>query len=215
MRNRKMVGWLGVGAATGVLMAWGGATTGWTKDYDPAVMAYWVQAIGSIGAVCAAIAVSSLQRRNDQMRERERDYAVRMQTLDGIVALLEEAFRVIDEAPKSTSNDDDVEDYFLGGSYTSEFDHIYQALDRMPLHTIPWWQISRAALELQTALRECKPKLVKLNAEFYRRLSVSPEGYWRRYLKPIDESGDLASAAIEVVRSMQQAIRRQPSFDSI
>ena len=69
MQNMKMIGWLAMGAVAGVLMAWGGSTTGWTKPYDPAVMAYWVQAIGSIGAVCAAIAVSALQRKNDRIRD--------------------------------------------------------------------------------------------------------------------------------------------------
>ncbi|WP_155632338.1 hypothetical protein [Burkholderia cepacia] len=212
MQNMKMIGWLGMGAVAGVLMAWGGSTTGWTKPYDPAVMAYWVQAIGSIGAVCAAIAVSALQRKNDRIRERERDYAARMQTLDGIVAILDEAYRVVDEAPKKGWSEQKIDDYFQDGRYYSEFLHVYQALDRMPLHTIPWWQISCSAMELQTAVRECQKSVTSLASEFAQRHNLNANHNWRRFLGLIEESWNLASAAIEVVRSMEQAIRPKPSL---
>lgn len=215
MQNMRMIGRLGIGAVAGLLVAWGGSTTGWTKPYDPAVMAYWVQAIGSIGAVCAAIVVSALQRKNDRIREHERDYAARMLALDGIVAILNEAYRVVDEAPKKGWSEQRIDDYFQDGRCYSEFLHVYQALDRMPLHTIPWWQISCSAMELQTAVRECQKCVTSLASEFAQRNNLNANHNWRRFLGLIEESWNLASAAIGVVHSMEQVVRPKVSLPSM
>ncbi|MBN3744656.1 hypothetical protein G3N96_04295 [Burkholderia sp. Se-20373] len=156
--------------------------------------------------------MSALQRRNDLERELDRDYSAREQILGGIVAILEEAYRVIDETPRKAWSDDKVAAYFESVSWATEFEHIYQALDRLPLHTIPWWQISRSALEMQSAVRDCKKGLLPLESGFVNRNASFPRKPWRHHLDRIEECFNHADAAIGVVRSMELAIRRKPSL---
>ncbi|WP_157636886.1 hypothetical protein [Burkholderia ubonensis] len=204
---------LALGVMAVVLLSWIGATTAWTRKYDPATMAYWVQAIGSIGAVGAAIMVSALQRRNDLIREQQRDYSTRILVLDGAVAIAEAAYRIIEDAPRKAWPESKIAAYFEDGHSASEFLHVYQALDRLPLHTIPWWQISTAALELQTAVRDCGRHVSQLSGDFINRNNSHPQKPWRHHLDHIEECFNLADAAIGMVRSMEQAIRRKPSLN--
>lgn len=55
MNNWKMVLALLLGLAAVALIALIGATTALTEPYDPAKMAYWVQAVGSIVAIAGAV----------------------------------------------------------------------------------------------------------------------------------------------------------------
>ncbi len=56
----------GVAAVGGLSLA--GATSLWTKCYDPSLMASWVQAVGSIGAILGAFAVSQTQLRHERSK---------------------------------------------------------------------------------------------------------------------------------------------------
>lgn len=65
MKGWKFVGGVLIALVITIQVALLGATTAWTKDYDPAVMAYWVQAIGSIAAILGALWIASDQHRRD------------------------------------------------------------------------------------------------------------------------------------------------------
>ncbi|PRX19155.1 hypothetical protein B0G75_13918 [Paraburkholderia sp. BL18I3N2] len=71
MRNWRVV--LGVlsGIVAVVVIAGFGATSAGTKPYDTSLMANWMQAIGSIGAIIGAVWVSSEQHRRDVTRRME------------------------------------------------------------------------------------------------------------------------------------------------
>jgi hypothetical protein len=71
MRNWRVV--LGVlsGIVAVVVIAAFGATSAGTKPYDTSLMANWMQAIGSIGAIIGAVWVSSEQHRRDVTRRME------------------------------------------------------------------------------------------------------------------------------------------------
>lgn len=80
MKGWKFAGGVLLALAITIQVALLGATTAWTKDYDPAVMAYWVQAIGSIAAILGALWIASEQHRRDleakQKADREFEYVL-------------------------------------------------------------------------------------------------------------------------------------------
>lgn len=73
MRGWKFLGGLLLALAATVLVALFGATSALKKPYDPTLMAYWMQAIGSIAAILGALWVASEQHRRDVMRRAKED----------------------------------------------------------------------------------------------------------------------------------------------
>ncbi|MFM0231287.1 hypothetical protein [Paraburkholderia sediminicola] len=166
--------------------------------------AAWAQALGAIGAIAAAFMISFTQRVNDQARERERDYRERIRILDGVVSVVDAAYDLIEDAPGAgaRTTEDAIDEYLTRPSVYKDFQHVAVALQGIPVHTLPWWQIGKAVLEMQSHLAVCERYVQALGSDFSNRA-------WRHHLDELKQVYDSATASIEAVRTMEKALRRK------
>lgn len=93
MRKWRLVLGLLASIAAVLILSVYGATSAWTKAYDAGLMATWVQAIGSVAAILAAIWIGDIQSR----KARELLAHQSEQKIAGISAVLQSACSFLGE----------------------------------------------------------------------------------------------------------------------
>lgn len=168
--------------------------------------AAWAQAFGAVGAIAGAFMIAATQRASDQAKERERDYRERIRVLDGVVSIIAAAYDLIEDAPGAGSRitEESIDTYFKRPSVYKDFEHVSAALQRIPVHTLPWWQIGKAVLEMQSHLTVCQRYVHSLGQDFGNRANRA----WRHNLGELRQVYDSATASIEAVKTMEKALRR-------
>lgn len=86
-------------------MAWDQTCMGFAVGLNRAECASWVQAWGSVLAICAAIAIAVWQKRQDRRKEDERDRRHALQQMDTLVALAEFASALIEAIPSAGADE--------------------------------------------------------------------------------------------------------------
>lgn len=118
-----VVGIWGFIAGAGIV-SYAGATSLGTRPYDPTIMASWVQAIGSIGAILGAVWVARHQQRVEMVKRR-----------DAIFAVATAAVLRTDEIAKHLENKDPQSAMALH-FHRSITDSVVSAMNSVPLHEI-------------------------------------------------------------------------------
>lgn len=118
-----VVGIWGLIAGAGIV-SYAGATSLGTKSYDPTIMASWVQAIGSIGAILGAVWVAKHQQRVEMTKRR-----------DAIFAVATAAVLRTDEIAKHLEHKDPQSAMALH-FHRSITDSVISAMNSVPLHDI-------------------------------------------------------------------------------
>lgn len=174
-------------------------------------IAAWVQAAGAAAAVWAAFSVSNNQRENDLRRERERDHAERLRILEGPIGIMGAVLRHIEEVPTSSSDESEVEGVVGNEAWWGGFMRAQQALRAIPLHEIPWWDISERILEMLEFGDRCQSAMNKLNHEFAQRRHTVPEDVWRNTLSVLERCVHGARATMEMAQFEAERIRSDRS----
>ncbi|MDZ4109214.1 MAG: hypothetical protein U1E18_06385 [Brevundimonas sp.] len=114
------------------------------------VIAAWVQAIGSIAAIIAAIGVSWLQQRNANRLHRRQFELARRERVSGIGGLLEVIYVEL-LAASSARHGDKWYSYIISQFDREKFRRAIDALDRAPLHELGNWRIVTACTSAKEA----------------------------------------------------------------
>lgn len=101
---------------------------------DSTVVASWVQAFGSIGAIIGAFAVANRQTRNQQLHL-DQQKAGRLESMHAVVQIVADHARAMGEFAKDKPADYAFQNFWniaLGGSFQA----VVQALKAMPVHEL-------------------------------------------------------------------------------
>ena len=107
------------------------------------IIAAWVQAIGSIAAIIAAIGVSWLQQRNANRLHRRQFELARRERVSGIGGLLEVIYVEL-LAASSARHGNGWYTYIISQFDRDKFRRAIAALDRAPLHELGNWRLVTA-----------------------------------------------------------------------
>ncbi|KVQ12441.1 hypothetical protein [Burkholderia ubonensis] len=138
MQNWKLVLGLLLSLAGVLFVALLGATTAWTKQYDPTQMAYWVQAVGSIAAIAGAVWIG--ERQAKKARE-----AAMAQVAEAALVKRKSAIAIVDaayaraEIIRETMSLQDIDSVrvALYSTYDrSILDGLVRALQSIPMHEV-------------------------------------------------------------------------------
>ncbi|MDN7995949.1 hypothetical protein [Burkholderia multivorans] len=156
MRGWKFVGGSLFALAITIQIALLGATTAWTKDYDPAVMAYWVQAVGSIAAIFGAFYIGRRGEALQLQLAEESRWRILNERRSTVKALIDDAYKNAKVIEFSASKDEDFDLLaFASFSESGMLDSISQ-LRELPVFDLESGELVNAVLGVR---RECESLL--------------------------------------------------------
>jgi hypothetical protein len=152
------------------------AAGGWTwfaKFLDSAAPA-WVQAVGSIAAIVAAIKISSRQHEQTVEREERRDALTRTQSIATPVAVAQRALTKLHDCRSHVLRAFGANgDWGSSEAMIAEASQLVEYFAALPLHTLPGYNEVETAYELLDNLREAASHLRTISTFRDRTLSVS------------------------------------------
>lgn len=133
----------------------------WLPPKTSADMAAWVQAVGSVAAILAAVWIASSQRR-EAAEQVHRELAAR---IDGLAHIVKRLERSIEDC-YSLTNPTSPDWIFVGSAYTEAMNRFYLAhttLNRMPLDAALGEFVIASIFEAQSLADEAAPFLERLS----------------------------------------------------
>jgi hypothetical protein len=121
-------------------------------------LAAWVQAIGSIGAICAAIWISKQSQDRLLAFERARDIDAATRRLEPIVGLINSLDAEIRDAREVVTGSVNADDYY-GEGPTRRFELLLIEFDRVSVVDLPTTQLVYAILTVRQKLRSFLPEI--------------------------------------------------------
>jgi hypothetical protein len=162
--------------------------------------AAWVQAIGSIGAIAAAIYILDRQNRNaEKLQRRAEDISV-LRKYSGIAAIVDHANDLIQDA-RVRLCDPHMRADFFGISYSpAAFHDVERALVAIPLHDLWSYQMVVGVREMCDLVRAVKT--------IVSDVSKDPEGFITTHSDPLRSLIALAKQSAEAREEVGQSIAK-------
>lgn len=165
------------------------------------VIAAWVQAIGSVTAIIAAITVSWFQQRHANRLHRRQIEQARRERVSGVGGLLEVIYVEV-LAASSARHGDEWYSYIISRFDRDKFRRAINALDRAPLHELGNWRIVTAC----TAAKEAAILAADLLSRLQDQNRQSPS-------RLSDEDAEQIYRLFEAVNGSMAPIVRALAYD--
>lgn len=137
-------------------------------------LAAWVQAVGSVAAIIAAIALSWWQQRENSRLQRRQFERARYEKVSGIGGLLQGLYMELRDANNASGGAGWYE-YIISRFDRSKFARAVDALERVPIHEVGNWRIVTACHSAKEAGQSALKLLERLQDKNIRNPSRQTE----------------------------------------
>lgn len=195
--GERLLAWLAISlmAAVVTYISWDVLPLGGWLGHEDAPA--WVQAIGSIVAIFAAVAVVQLQHSNERRLDRDRQRASEVATLSAAHSVLRIAHAAVAEAATCMSESDAAARYFSDAWADAGFVHIGRVLDGYPVHQVPDGALQVQFLKAARAFSAAESLLGVVSGNSRWGISDVMVADWRRQLRLLEGPIALAVADFE------------------
>nr|WP_313429329.1 hypothetical protein [Brevundimonas diminuta] len=173
-----------------------------TSDY-----ASWVQAIGSVAAILAAVALSVFQSRQ-ALQARADDYLnQRQDRISGIAGLMQDVYWQLKMASNAASDPQPIRfmNYIVSEHDPDRLDRAVSALSDAPIHEMAQWKCVLAVIQMREVGLEAARELRRLKE------TPQPEMVWasEQFIRYFDRANECMGP---VVRALARGQFEAPDF---
>lgn len=163
--------------------------------------AAWVQAVGSIGAIIAAVMIMKHQSEEARKLAIETDARALGRRLAALEALIDQGFKMAQSVEKHANGIRSFYDYFFTLVRPEEIEAITQALKGIPLYTLESYKLVMGVHEMILGLDELEPYVLihKTSGDVHYHFEGEDKSQVEFICKKIKEARD---TAVEGIREL-------------